>query len=159
MSLESLLLLLSPGPALHCRVNLARYGLVWIYSQLSDPGLCNMETCVGFPKCPELTLCVMKLVCTCFSSPGLPSMLQGLCVFSVPWACPLCCMACVHCRGLCVPLSWPHRPALCIVRFAWAAEVCTLGLSWHPRPTLYAVGFLWASLSSLSLPSGQGYSL
>ena len=83
---------------------------------------------------------------------------QGLC-FSSSWACPLCCMVCVHCGGLCMPPSWPPRPALCIVRFAWAAEVCTLGLSWHPRPTLCARGLLWASLSSLSLPSGQGYSL
>ena len=100
-----------------------------------------METCVGFPKCLVLTLCVVKLVCTCSSSPGLPSMSQGLCVYSVPWACPLCCMACVHCRGLCLPLSWPPRPALCIVRFTWAAEFVHWASLGIPGPPSMPWGF------------------
>ena len=79
-------------------------------------------TCVGFPLAPELTLCVMGLVCTCFGSPGLPfaslcalilAPMHALCVVGfmctcfISPPCPLChkcyvffqlCQeGCVHC--------------------------------------------------------------
>lgn len=116
-----------------------------------------METCVGFPKCPELTFCVVRLMCTCFSSSGLPSMSQGLCVFSVPWACPLCCTVCVHCRSL-----WPSwLPGL--LSALWGLHGLHRFVHWAslgtPGPPSVPWGLLWVSLSSLSLPSGQGYSL
>ena len=100
------------------------------------------EACLHLFLLTRLALYVTGLVCL-FSSLGLPSVLHGLCALQgfmsasllAPQACSLHCEVHVGCR------------------------VCTLGLSWHPRPTLYAMGFLWASISSLSLPSGQGYSL
>ena len=70
LSLESLPVLLFPGPALHCKPKLARKGLLCIFSQLPDPVLCIMETCVGFSHPSELTLYAVGLMCTCVGSRG-----------------------------------------------------------------------------------------
>ena len=95
-SLESLLVLLLTGPALHCKPKLARQGLVW---QLPSPTLCVVETCVGFPQ-----------------PLSSPTIFQGLCALvSAHWAHLLCHRVCVylpqfrgsafHCHGARVNLS------------------------------------------------------
>ena len=134
MSLESLPVLLFLDPTLHCRREVARKRLVWIFPQLQDPAL----TCVGFPQPHELVLCVAGLfhlfayhqptlyvtglVSTCFISPFCPSASRGLCVLaSAPGARPLHCGTCVH-------------------------------LSHLSRPTLYVIGFVCSSFGSLGLP-------
>ena len=138
LSLESLPVLLFPGPALHCKPKLARKGLLWIFSQLPDPVLCIMETCVGFSHPSELT-----------------SMLWGLCVLVLaPRARLLCCGSCMHlCRltsllsmsqGLCVLLLAPQAHPLC-----YRAPV---GLSQFPKPVILLLpvfmSFLWAEKCS-----------
>ena len=98
LSLESLPVLLFPGPALHCKPKLARKGLLWIFSQLPDPVLCIMETCVGFSHLSELTLYAVGLMCTCVGSP-----------------------ACSLCPKPCVSFLWLPRPTLCATGLLWAS--------------------------------------
>ena len=112
-----------------------------IFSQLPDHTLCISETCMGFCQPPELTPCVMGLVCTCFSSPGHLLLSQGLCelisahqplcftglVFG-SLAQPLCCRACMF--------FWLPRPTLCTLMFVCTGEVCMLCHSQLPQPAL-----------------------
>lgn len=121
-------------PALHCKTKLARWSLMWIFSQLPNCALCFAETCVGFPQAPEVTLCFVWLMYTCLgslsphsalhsfcsllSSPGLPSMSQGLCsLVSATWDHPLHPGAYVH-------LSWLPGPAVWVLGL-----VCTCFVS------------------------------
>lgn len=134
---EFLLELLHAGPALHCRLMLARQGLAWHFSQL-----------------PNLRSASQKLVWVSFHTLSPPSAPQGLCLSLAPWACLLCC------RGLCgsasvsslgqpsasrfVCSSWPPWPPLCA-----AGLLCT---SWLPEPVVWSgsgsVSYLWAEKCS-----------
>ena len=82
---------------------------------------------LGLPGLPSVT----GLVCTCFSSPGPPSMLWGL--------------------------FWFPKPTLCATSVLCAGEVCMRRLSWHSGPITSAVGLLYISLCSPSSLSGRGH--
>ena len=62
-----------------CRLKLARWELMWIFPRFPNPVLCIVESYIGFPQPPELALCGLGLLSTCFSSAGLPSILWDLC--------------------------------------------------------------------------------
>ena len=119
LSLEFLLKLLYPGPALHCRLMLARQGLAWRFSQLSKPAFCIAETCMGFFPHPEHTLCTSGLVCLSVSTLGQPSAPHGLCALLLaPWTHVMCRGASVNFLAL-----WVCR----LVR----ARVCELLMGWE----------------------------
>lgn len=89
-------------------------------------------------RLPGPSFCIVGLVRTCFSSPGLPSALQCWCALVlVPWTLSLGCRgtcfvspACPLCLRACVFFFWLLRPTLCAARV-----VCTaLGLYLFSAP-------------------------
>ena len=151
-SLESLSMLLFPGPALHCWLKLAMQRRVWIFSQLPDHALCHRD-CVGFPQALELTFCVTVLVCTCLSSLDLPSVLWGLCALvSSHWADPLCCRACVHLPQL--PGPTVYVVGLLHICFISLASCRACVFFWQPGPPPAPQGSIFYFIPFVAMVNG-----
>ena len=131
-------------------------------------------------RLPGPSLCIVGLVCTCFSSPGLPSALQSWCALVlVPWTLSLCCRACVHLfhlsgqpslsQGLCVLLLAPQAHPLCgescvhCPRFVCLPSLGTLACPWCHKgcvhwPGLYAMPHLATQACPLYCRVSMGFS-
>lgn len=117
LSLEFLLELLHAGPALHCRLMLARQGLDGTF--LSSPNLRSARRNCGFPLTPEPALCTSGLVCLSLGTLGLPAVLQRFVCFCQQPGPTLCTS-----RFVCSSLApWPH------VMCRWASVVLLGSLS------------------------------
>ena len=106
-----------------------------------------METCVGFPQPPELTLCVVGFVCTCFSSPR-PALCHRACVFPVHG--PALCAAWFVCTAgvyVCLPLGPAGLPSA-----LWGLRGLQRFVRWASLGTPGPPSVPWGFCGLLSVP-------